>query len=76
MRQKPLDGGNAADEAQPGKWPKSRAIGAGIGTVIVPPAAGRSSKENKKARDIIEGNAKDGLTTEGTGEVTERCEEG
>jgi len=54
----PLDGGNAADAAQPGNWPKSRAIGTGFGTTIVPSGAGKSCKENKELRDIIEGNAK------------------
>ena len=50
----PLDGGNAADDAQPGNWPKSRAIGAGFGTEMVPSGAGKASKENKELRDIIE----------------------
>jgi hypothetical protein len=54
----PLDGGNAANAAQPGNWPKSRAIGTGFGTTIVPSGAGKSRKENKELRDIIEGNAK------------------
>jgi len=61
----PLDGGNAADAAQPGNWPKSRAIGTGFGTTIVPSGAGKSCKENKELRDIIEGKERSVLAAEG-----------